>query len=160
MRQGIDGSQKPDNRSTHRIGCDRLILELRQFGIHAEPSVKTRGVDFFVTRHQSGKPSQRLRIPILVRAASKANFSVIRRHEKISNLILAFVWHLRSGNPAETFAMTFNEALSIAEEMGWTSTGSWQRFGWYTNNEPGKRLRAKLTAFKSTPDRWRHLTGY
>ncbi len=99
-------------------------------------------------------PSQH---PILVMAASRVSFSVRRKHERIADLILAYLWHLRDGNPAITYALTYKEALGVAEQMGWTRTSSWRQGGYYANNEPGERLRERLAPYLATPERWRFL---
>ncbi len=135
-----------------------LQRELLRCGIHVEARNTKQGSDFFAAQSLSDNSNRPLRTPILVRAASRANFSVIRKHEKITNLVLAYVWHVRDGCSAKVYAMTYTEAITIASQMGWTKTASWKKFGWYTNNEPGKRLREALAPYESTPERWRILT--
>ena len=53
----------------------------------------------------------------------------------------------------ETFAMSYGEALTIADRMGWTNTRSWQR-GSYVNTQPGRRLRGLLDRHRMSEERW------
>ena len=61
--------------------------------------------------------------------------------------------HVDSNNAAITYALTYSEALSIAEELGWTKTPSWAK-GNYITSSPNKKLCELLLPFAMTAEKW------
>ena len=59
-----------------------------------------------------------------MRAASARDFSLDRKYAKITNLILAYVWGVQESKRAITYALSYPEAVAVAEAMGWTKTES------------------------------------
>jgi hypothetical protein len=61
-----------------------------------------------------------------MKAAARFNFGFARKYERFPNLLFAFVWDL--DDPARTSAvcMTLPEVVEICEQLGWTTTGSWE----------------------------------
>lgn len=68
-------------------------------------------------------------------------------------LIIAYVWYLRDPRETVTYALSYPEALAVADAMGWTTTESWRR-GRYVNTRPGERLREMLKSYLMTPECW------
>ena len=120
---------------------------------------RDRGSDLIAYSDLETKVDSFVARPIQMKAASKRIFSLHKKYRKFPDLLIAYVWNLASEAEVETFAMTYGEALIIADEMGWTRTDSWRRGG-YTNTRPGARLRALLERHRMTPERWwTRITG-
>ncbi|MFM9965462.1 MAG: hypothetical protein ACKV2Q_30110 [Planctomycetaceae bacterium] len=73
-----------------------------------------------------------------------------------ADLLLAYVWNLETPREAVTFAMSYDEAVSVAEELGWTKTPSWKK-GAYSTSAPSKKPIARLERHKMTSGRWWQL---
>lgn len=94
--------------------------------------------------------------PIQMKAFSATGFGVAQKYERIADLLLAYVWNLETPQEAVTFAMSYDEAVIVAKEMGWTKTPSWKK-GAYSTSAPSKKLISRLERHKMTPGRWWHL---
>lgn len=92
-------------------------------------------------------------MPIQLKAATGRSFSIATKYAKFPNLLHAFVWGLGKEIEPVTYAVTQPEAVALGETMGWTKTKSWKR-GFYTNQQPGKRLLALLEPYRMNPERW------
>lgn len=143
-----------DSQSIEVVGRNRLISELVLAGLEVALPVRDRGVDIVAYIDLAVDTSNFVAVPIQMKAASKASFSVNRKYEKVSNLIIAYVWGLQSQDHVETYALTYPEAFLIAEAMGWTKTASWEK-GYYVNGQPGKKLCSLLAPYRMTPLAWR-----
>jgi hypothetical protein len=73
-------------------------------------------------------------------------------------LILAYVWHLSDPVQAVTYAMTYLQAMALAEAQGWTATASWKTGG-YTTSKPSRQLMELLEPYRMGPGRWRVLVS-
>jgi hypothetical protein len=89
-----------------------------------------------------------------MKAASTSCFAVDQKYGKFPNLLLAYVWHLEDPDRAVAYALSYPEALSVAQEMGYTATMSWQS-GIYTTTRPSRRLLDLLERIRMTPEKWR-----
>jgi hypothetical protein len=98
-------------------------------------------------------------VPLQMKAATGEVFSVQRKYEPIEHLIMVYVWNVGQLGKAEFYAMTWREALAIAEELGWTRTASWQEQGWYSNHRPSERVKAAIEQHQMLPGCWRQLVG-
>ncbi len=126
-----------NTRSIHRLGCELLLRQLRRDGLGVEENPENPAIDFVVRSGSTCDKAPRIeRLPILVRAASKSAFSISRKHERIHNLVLVYVWNVQDVKSAEAYAMTYPEVLHVAETMGWLKTVSWKSHGYYANNNP------------------------
>ena len=142
-----------DTQTTELLGRNRLMSELLRAGLEVALPARDRGVDLIAYADLSSKVRSFVAIPIQMKAASKRSFSVDKKYAKISNLMLAHVWHLDTPDKAVTYALRYPEAVAIAEEMGWTKTASWERGGYSTSN-PSKNLCALLEAHRMSPTSW------
>jgi hypothetical protein len=52
-------------------------------------------------------------------------FGLDRKYAKFPNLLIAYVWHLSGAATAATFALSYEEALGVAEQMAWTTKRAW-----------------------------------
>ena len=88
-----------------------------------------------------------------MKAASNRSFGLDRKYARFPNLLIAYVWHLDRPEAVVTFALTYDEAVRVLQEMGYANTTSWER-GNYVNNEPGVELRGLLERYQMTPEKW------
>lgn len=91
--------------------------------------------------------------PIQLKAALRSCFSIDKKYEKFPNLILAYLWNVESQIEHVTFALTYAEAVSVADAMGYTGTASWSR-GLYSVTKPGPRLARLLEPCRMSPPTW------
>jgi hypothetical protein len=92
--------------------------------------------------------------PIQLKAAMRRSFGLDRKYERIHNLLIVYVWHLADEEPRVTYALTYTEALEIAEHMGWTQTKSWLVDGRYVSTKPSAKLVSLLEDYKMTSEKW------
>ena len=81
--------------------------------------------------------------PIQMKAATTACFSLSTKYERIAQLLLAYIWYANDPDQARTYALRYDEAKNVADQVGWTSTESWHR-GAYSTTRPSQRLQTLL----------------
>jgi hypothetical protein len=81
------------------------------------------------------------------------SFSITSKYERVRNLLIAYVWDLRESEATSIYALTYREAFSVAETLGWTKTASWDQ-GLYTTTRPSARTVELLEPYKMTPEKW------
>ena len=59
--------------------------------------------------------------------------------------------HFHEPEHACTYALTCNEALGVAEQMGWTDTESWTVKGRYWTTQPSRKLLDLLKPYLVRP---------
>lgn len=151
----VEPAQHPgDSQKVELLGRNRLIDELLRDYLEVAVPVRDHGIDLIA--YADTAVSSYVARPIQMKAAWTRSFAVDQKYEKFPNLIIAYVWNLNDPQEAATYAMTYSDALGIAEAMGWTRTVSWKR-GAYSNNQPGKKLRALMEPFRMSPGTWRRL---
>jgi hypothetical protein len=137
-----------------------LSLPNRILGLEVARPERDRGIDLIAYLDLDERVGSFLACPIQMKAATGAVFSLDPKYAKFPRLILAYVWGLGDSSQTRCFALTYAEALGIANEMGWTRTASWLTGGrnkrpGYSTTAPSGRLRALLTAFQMNPEKWR-----
>lgn len=142
-----------DTQRIEVLGRNRLVTDLLLAGLEVALPVRDRGVDLIAYIDLDRKVSQFVASPIQMKASSTQAFGLDRKYEKIKNLILAYVWGLQAPEHAETYALTYPEALAVADEMCWTATESWKK-GSYSTSAPSKRLRELLAPHRMTAQAW------
>lgn len=147
-----------DSQKVELLGRNRLIDELLRDNLEVALPVRDRGIDLIAYADLSENVSTYVARPIQMKAAWKQAFAIDRKYEKFPGLIIAYVWNLSRPMEAVTYAMNYRESFSIAEQMGWTRTASWER-GSYASNAPGKRLLELLEPFKMTAGSWWKLVA-
>lgn len=93
--------------------------------------------------------------PIQMKASISRSFSIQRKYERFSRLLLVFVWGLAEHGQPEVYALTQVESLAVAGEMGWLETVSWREGGKYSNTRPGSRLRSLLAPYQMERGAWK-----
>lgn len=143
-----------DAQATELLGRNRLMSELLRAGLEVALPARDRGIDLLAYVDLSSKVQTFVAVPIQMKAASRASFSIDRKYAKISNLILAHVWHLNAPEKAITYALRYPQAIAVAEKMGWTQTNSWVNGGYYSTSNPSKRLCALLEEYRMSSTSW------
>ncbi len=88
-----------------------------------------------------------------MKASTTRAFGVYRKYERVADLIMAYVWYLGEPAQAVTYAMTYAQAVALADAQGWTATPSWGTGG-YTSNKPSQQLIEKLDRYRMVPGCW------
>ena len=145
-----------DTQTIEILGRNRLVDELLVAGLEVAMPLRDRGIDLIAYVDLAAVASKFAAVPIQMKAASKRAFSIDRKYAKISNLVLVYVWGLRSPEHAESFALTYPEALAIAKALKWTKTSiSWGEKGKYSTSHPSKELCELLAPYNMSSDSWR-----
>jgi hypothetical protein len=160
-----------DTQQTEIIGRQRVVAELIRADVEVAIPIRDYGVDlvaYIDINEQVTTMSNRgsnatagtsfVAVPIQLKVSSKTRFSIHAKYARISNLLLVYVWHIaKSYDNTEIYALTYTEALSIANKMKWTKTSSWIDQGGYSAGSISKELRKHLEAHRMTTDKWRSL---
>ena len=142
-----------DSQTKELIGRHVLADQLLRAGIEVAIPLRDRGVDLIAYREDCDDGGFVAR-PIQMKAATRRSFSLDRKYERVGGLLLAYVWHINDPATSVTYVMTYPEARTIAETMGWLVTPTWAKRGYYANNNPGKKLVALLEPFRMSNQRW------
>ena len=94
-----------------------------------------------------------------MKAATDQVFSLDPKYEKFPGLILAYVWNLADSSKTKCFALTYEEALKVAQKMEWTETASWLHGAstgkrGYSTTKPSKRLYELLAPYEMNSKKW------
>jgi len=147
-----------DKQVIEILGRNRLVDELLRAGLEVALPLRDRGVDLIAYADRGDGVAAFSAKPIQMKAASCESFSIDLKYKKFSDMILAFVWSVSTGEP-RTYALTYEEAFGVAEQMGFTKTPSWEA-GRYSCSSISSGLRSLLEAHKMTPDKWwQKITG-
>lgn len=143
-----------DTQTIEILGRNRLVDELLMAALEVALPLRDREVDLIAYVEPTGAASTFAAVPIQMKAASARAFSIDAKYAKLSNLVMAYVWGLRAPEHATTFALTYAEALAVANAMGWTATASWDS-GTYSTASPNQRLLEQLLPYRMSPEAWR-----
>jgi hypothetical protein len=135
------------------LGRNRLTDELLRAGLEIARPLRDRGIDLIAYADLESKVSTFRARPIQMKAASSSSFGLNQKYAKFPNLLIAFVWHLDEPTKAVTYALTYREAVAVADAMGYTQTPSW-RTGSYDTTRPGKKLQQLLEPYQMIGERW------
>ncbi len=151
--------KKVDTQLVELAGRNWLASELLRAGLEVAKPERDRGIDLIAYLDLDERVGQFVACPIQMKAATGAVFSLDPKYAKFPRLLLVYVWNL--GIPPETksFALSYQEALCVADKMGWTKTASWLNGGntgrrGYSTTAPSKRLRDLLIPYEMTPEKW------
>ena len=147
-------AQPMDTQTVEILGRNRLVDELLLAGLEVALPQRDRGIDLIAYADLAAVTSKFVAVPIQMKAASSRAFSINAKYEKISNLVIAYVWGLQAPEHAKSFALTYTEAVDIAKAMKWTATPSWAK-GSYSTSAPSKKLCELLAPFEMSPEAWR-----
>ncbi len=143
-----------DTQTIEILGRNRLLEDLLIAGLEVALPIRDRGIDLIAYVDLVAATSKFAAIPIQMKAASTRAFSIDAKYQKISNLVVAYVWGLQAPEHAQIFALTYREVLDVATAMKWTETNSWKN-GSYSTPAPSKKLCGLLEPYRMTPETWR-----
>lgn len=145
-----------DTQQIEILGHNRLIDEILRAGLEVAIPARDRGIDLIAYADLETEDVRAfVARPIQMKAASSGSFSIQRKYRKFPSILLAYIWHLDSlAQQIVTYALDYQEALSVADAMGYTKTESWLKHGVYVTTKPGKELRKYLEPYAMTPGRW------
>jgi hypothetical protein len=133
-------------------GVNWLIVELMKAGIEVARPIRDRGVDLVV--YNERKNDELFAKVIQVKASSEESFSIDQKYEKTKGLLIVYIWNLES-NPI-AYALSYEEVFSIAREIGWVKTKSWEK-GIYSTSNPSKELKKLLKQYGMNEEKWSKL---
>ena len=145
-----------DTQVVEIMGRQRLIAELLRDGLEVALPVRDRGVDLIAYADLSHQVAQFAARPIQMKASTTSGFGVFTKHERVADLIMAYVWQLGDPASAVTYAMTYPQAKGIADMQGWTTTAAWGTGG-YSTSKPSQQLLGLLETYRMGPGRWWQL---
>jgi len=141
--------KKIDSQVVELIGRHALIEQLLSAGLEVALPVIDHGIDLIAF---SDKTDAFYAVPIQLKAALGKCFSVDLRYAQFPSLLIVFAWHVQDSRK-RFFALTQLEAVSVSQEMGFTSSTSWAH-GRYAVTSPSRKLEERLSAFEMDGDRW------
>jgi len=142
-----------DTQVVELLGRQRLIAELLRDGLEVALPVRDRGVDLIAYADLSHQVARFAARPVQMKASTTSAFGVFSKYERVADLIMAYVWHLREPEAAVTYAMTYSQSLAVAEKLGWLATPSWQTGG-YSTSKPSQQLLRLLEPYRMVTGRW------
>jgi hypothetical protein len=151
-----------DTQQTEILGRNLLVTELIRAGVEVAMPVRDRCVDLIAyidiedQALAADKTSRFAAVPVQMKAASSSRFSLSSKYEKISNVLLVYVWNVAGGAPPEYFALTYRQAFSVMESAGFTKTPSWKK-GHYAATHVGPALIEKLEPYSMNTGKWKSV---
>jgi hypothetical protein len=141
-----------DSQTVEIIGRNYLVSMLVSDGLEVARPERDRGVDLiaYLDLDEAGRF---VACPVQMKAATTASFSISTKYERIAQLLLAYVWYANDPDQARVYALRYDEAESVADQMGWTSTESWRR-GIYSTTRPSQRLQTLLEPYRMRAGDW------
>src|SRR5688572_380270 len=105
-----------DSQLLEIAGRHRLVEQLLEAGIEVSLPIRDHGIDLIAYIDLDSDSKRFLSVPIQMKAASQAIFSINQRYSRFPDLLLAYVWY--ANNPAKTvvYVMTQAEAMRIGDE--------------------------------------------
>ncbi|SRR6266516_7140834 len=146
-----------DPQLVELAGRNWLTSQLLRAGLEVARPERDRGIDLIAYRDMDER-HQFLAHPLQMKAATNEVFSIDRKYARFPSLILVYVWNLGDSARTKCFALTYAEAIQIADKMEYTKTPSWLTGGRYSTTAPSKRLREMLGPFAMSPQRWLEVT--
>jgi hypothetical protein len=146
-----------DTHVVEVLGGELPVEQLLRAGIEVAEPVRDRGVDL-IAYLERGEDHQRFAaFPIQLKACSERAWNIDRKYVAIPGLILAYVWYVSQPVKTVVYAMTYIEALGVAEEMKYAASPSWRDGGYYATSSPSAKLVELLEAHRMSPERWMAL---
>ena len=142
-----------DAQQIELLGRTRLMSELLEADLEVAVPARDRGVDLIAYADLGSRVKNFVAVPIQMKAFSTSGFGINKKYEKVSNLLLAYVWGVREPAHSVTYVMTYPEAVQVADALGWTATESWRK-GAYVTTQPSRRVLDLLEAFRATRSVW------
>ncbi len=144
---------KPDSQLTEIAGKHLLISRLVAAGLEVAEPLRDKGIDLVVYRDGDGGKDFAA-YPIQLKVSSHESFSLDRKYERFSRLLIAYVWNVQDPERSDVYALTFSDAMQVMEKKGYAKTDSWTKKGYYFVRSAGAELKEILEPYKMTTERW------
>ena len=136
-------------------GRNWLVNELLQANLEVALPLRDRGIDLIAFADLDTHVQSFIARPIQMKAASDKSFGIHKKYAQFPNLIIAYVWYLNDPSKTVTYGLSYQEAVEVADKMGYTKTPYWEKTGAYSNQKPGDKLLNLLKPYKmSPPKKW------
>ena len=119
-------------------------------GIEVSIPLRDRGIDLIAYLDVDQSLGKFVAIPIQLKAATGAVFSIDEKYAKFHNMVIAYVWNASQPSETRLYLLSHREALRIAEDLGFTKTESWRK-GRYVVTRPTQKLVEKMEPYLATP---------
>lgn len=146
-------SGRGDSQLTEIAGKHLLIAHLIEAGIEVAEPIRDKGIDLVAYRGEQGS-ADFTAWPIQLKAFSHESFSLDKKYARLPRLLIAYVWNVKTPGQSEVYALTFEEALRVMDEKGYSKTDSWTKSGRYFVRDAGPELKGLLERYKMTPEQW------
>ncbi len=143
-----------DPQVVELLGRNKLVNDLLRAGLEVALPMRDRGIDLIAYLDLRPKFQTFVARPIQMKAALHGSFSINRKYSKIRDLLIAYVWSLGEAGEPAIYALSHDETVDVAKEMGYTKTNSWKKRGRYGTTNPGKKLVSLLAPYRMTPEKW------
>lgn len=151
-----------DSQIVELAGRHWLTSQLLRADLEVALPERDRGIDLIVYADLDEQMDDFVACPIQMKAASGRAFTLEPKYQKFRRLLLVYVWNLDDPANTTAYALTYAEALGVADAMGFTKTDSWlaggraQKRGYGVPRvNPGSRLHELLQPFRMSADQWR-----
>lgn len=143
-----------DDQLLEMFGKHRLTESLLNADLEVAFPARDRGIDLIAYSDVNAQLGHFVGLPIQMKAASKACFSIDRKYFRFPDLLIAFVWNVSEAGNTKIYALSQREAVQIAAEMKYTATDSWNKKGSYVVTRPSPRLVEMLAPYEVNNARW------
>jgi hypothetical protein len=107
-----------DTQTTEIIGLNWLVSELVRDGLEVARPERDHGIDLIAYLDLDETGGGFVACPIQMKAATTEAFAISAKYAKFSRLLLVYVWHVDSFERACAFALSYSEAVDVADVMG------------------------------------------
>jgi hypothetical protein len=111
-----------DTQQIELIGRSLLVSQLLRDGIEVAIPERDRGIDLIAYLDLGDSFLAR---PLQLKAFAGAAFTVDRKYARFPGMLIAYVWNAIDPPKAQSYCLAHDEAVAIAQAMGWTRTKSW-----------------------------------
>lgn len=133
-----------DSQLVEIAGKHLLISRLVAAGYEVAEPLRDRGIDLIVYRDKNGFSA----LPVQMKASTQESFSLDRKYEKFSDMLIAYVWNVNAGEKGEVYLLTFDQALKVMDAKGYSKTDSWLKNGYYFVRNAGRELKELLKPYR------------
>ena len=140
-----------DSQLVEIAGKHLLISRLVAAGFEVAEPIRDKGIDLIVYWDENKFNAA----PLQMKASTQESFSLDRKYEKFKNLLIAYVWNVKATETGEVYLLTFDQALKVMDEKGYSKTDSWTRNGYYFVRNAGKQLKELLEPYRMKAQNWR-----
>lgn len=144
-----------DTQQIEILGRNRLVSALLRDGIEVALPLRDNGIDLLAYTGYFDVSGVARMTPIQLKCASTTAWGLKKKYERIRGLHLVYLWHVASGEEPRFHCMSYENAVQLLNERGYSSSHSWEKNGSYAVNHVNDDLRTSLARFKVEPGEWR-----